>query len=296
MAAHSPPSHHHRVTTARLVFLGTGTSSGVPAIACTCPGCSSTDPRDTRLRTSSALVFDDGEGCERVILIDAGPDIRQQALRSRLVRCDALLMTHNHVDHTWGIDELRRFNTVMKQNIPVYANEHTTAFLHRVYQHIFVKERNVNSSYVASLDMHLVTPMRSFDLFGMRITPIPVWHGNLEVIAYRFDLLDNVRRGHESLFPFVWCTDVLSIPDDSLRMMMDVRTLVLGALRHRPHDTHMTIGEAVDVARHISAEQTWFVHIGHEVVHAEVDAGLPDGVRLAWDGLELPSTSLSQQP
>ncbi|MCA9278428.1 MAG: MBL fold metallo-hydrolase [Phycisphaeraceae bacterium] len=292
MTSHTDAHPSQRVVNnARLVFLGTGTSSGVPAVACTCPGCSSADPRDTRLRTSGALLFHDETGQQRVILIDAGPDLRQQALRAKLMRCDALLMTHNHVDHTWGIDELRRFNTVMKQSIPVYASEHTAAFLHRVYQHIFVKEANINNSYVASLDMHLVTPMQPFEIFGMRITPIPIWHGNLEVMAYRFDLLSKSRNERESLFPFVWCTDVSSIPEDSLRMMMDVRTLVLGALRHKPHETHMTINEAVAVAQNISASQTWFVHMGHEVVHAEIDPELPEGIRLAWDGLELASNT-----
>lgn len=268
----------------RLRFLGTGTSAGVPAIGCTCAVCTSIDPRDRRLRTSGALRYVDPAGVERVVLLDAGPDLRQQALVAGLDRCDAVLLTHNHVDHVWGLDELRRFNALMRAPIPLYANDHTLAYVHRVYQHIFDKAANINDSFVATLVSHRVTEGDSFEIHGLRVTPVPLLHGRLRILGYRFD---SVSATDSSLLPLAWCTDVSGLEPAAWGMLAGVRTLVLDALRERKHNTHLSIPQAITIAQRIGADRTYFVHMGHEVLHEQVQANLPQGIWLAHDGLEL---------
>ena len=268
----------------RLVFLGTGTSAGVPAIGCDCAVCRSDDPRDNRLRTSAAVQFEDETGAQRTVLIDAGPDLRQQALRAGLTRLDAILFTHNHVDHTFGLDEVRRFNVVMRAPIDVYAEDHTLAFLKRVYRHIFEADRNVNDSFVATLIAHTIDPDRHLDVHGVRVRPIRLLHGRLPVLGYRIDPPDATTAGP---FPLAYCTDVSAIPPESWRHLDGIRTLVLDALRHRHHPTHLNLDRAVEIAERVGAEHTWFVHMSHDLGHHETNAALPGGMALAHDGLVL---------
>jgi phosphoribosyl 1,2-cyclic phosphate phosphodiesterase len=274
----------------RFRFLGTGTSAGVPAIACDCAVCTSADPRDRRLRTGAAVEFTDGAGQERVVLIDATPDLRQQALAAGLRRCDAIVFTHNHVDHTFGLDEVRRFNVVQQSPIDIYAETHTMEHLRRVYQHVFDSERNVNASFVATLIPHEIDPERPIDLFGARFTPIRLLHGRLPVLGYRIeapsDLFSAAPDARDaSAFPLAYCTDVSAIPPESWRLLHGVHTLVLDALRIRKHPTHFTLDEAVNVAERVGARRTYFVHMAHDLGHAETDAALPEGMTLAYDGL-----------
>ncbi|MHC4764653.1 MAG: MBL fold metallo-hydrolase, partial [Planctomycetota bacterium] len=147
-----------------LVMLGSGTSAGIPVIGCDCAVCTSDDPRDRRTRPAACLRFTDSQGQSRVVLIDTSPDLREQALRHKLRRCDAILFTHNHVDHTFGLDEVRRFNAVMGAPIDVHAEASTLAFLGRIYRHIFAKEKNVNESFVATLIPHEIDVDRPLDL------------------------------------------------------------------------------------------------------------------------------------
>src|SRR5262252_10326796 len=149
----------------QFLFLGTGTSAGVPAIGCACAVCTSADPRDQRLRTAAAVQFTDPTGQARTILLDASPARRQQALRAGLTRCDAVLFTHNHVDHTFGLDEVRRFNATMNKPIDIYAEPRTLEHLHRVYQHIFDRQNNVNDSFVATLVPHRLAPEEPLTLY-----------------------------------------------------------------------------------------------------------------------------------
>lgn len=273
----------------RFLFLGTGTSAGVPAIACSCRVCTSTDPRDTRLRTAAAVQWVDPSGHERCVLIDAGPDLRQQVLRHRITRCDAVLFTHNHVDHTFGLDEVRRFNAVQRAPIDIYGEDRTLEHLRQVYRHIFESHNNVNDSFVATLIAHRIEPETPIDIHGMRFIPVRLLHGRLPVVGFRIEPAPNgpVRRDEGSPFPLAYCTDVSAIPPESWRELTGLRTLVLDALRERRHPTHFTIDEAINAAGNIAAAQTWFVHMAHEVMHAEVDPILPEGMRLAWDGLIL---------
>jgi phosphoribosyl 1,2-cyclic phosphate phosphodiesterase len=271
----------------RFVFLGTGTSAGVPAIGCSCAVCTSTDPRDQRLRTAAAVEFRDRRGQDRTILLDASPDLRQQALRAGLSRCDAVLFTHNHVDHTFGLDEVRRFNAVMRAPIDVYANEHTLAHLRRVYKHIFDRQANVNDSFVATLIEHRIEAGQAIDLHGMRFTPVPLLHGKLPILGYRIEPMEGLLTDGSSPFPLAYCTDVSGVPPESWPLLSGVKTLVLDALRHRRHPTHFTLGQAVSVASEVGADRTYFVHMAHDLPHAETNAGLPEGMALAHDGLVL---------
>lgn len=275
----------------RFLFLGTGTSSGVPAIACDCAVCGSADPRDNRLRTSAAVLWRDPSGKERTVIIDTGPDLRLQALRHRLNRCDAVLFTHNHVDHTFGLDEVRRFNVAMNAPIEIFAEPHTLEHLHRVYKHIFDRANNVNDSFVATLIPHRIedaavragTPVV---VHGMAFVPIRLLHGRLPVLGFRIEPADGAPPAG-SPFPLAYCTDVSGIPPESWKRLAGVRTLVLDALRHRAHPTHFTLNEAVGVAHNVGAANTYFVHMAHDLAHEATQATLPEGMSLAWDGLEL---------
>jgi phosphoribosyl 1,2-cyclic phosphate phosphodiesterase len=282
----SPPAGHVRHV--ELVILGSGTSSGVPVIGCGCDVCSSDDPRDRRLRCSACVRFTDGGGQERVILIDTSPDLREQALRAGLRRCDSILYTHNHVDHTFGLDEVRRFNVLMKSPIDVYADERTMAALHRVYRHIFEREANVNDSFVAALVPRLVEPDRPVDLHGLRFTPIRLLHGRLPLLGYRVEAIGedgSILDDQPGPLPLAYCTDVSAIPPESWARLGGLRTLVLDMLRYRHHPTHFTVDQAIAAAEQVAAGRTWFIHMTHDIRHADLDAKLPEGMSLAHDGL-----------
>lgn len=265
----------------------------MPAIGCDCAVCTSADPRDRRLRTSSLLEFTDAKGQARAILIDAGPDLREQALRHGMKRLDAILFTHNHVDHTWGLDEVRRFNAIQDGPIDVYADAHTDAHLRRVYTHIFDRDRNVNDSFVATLIGHRVEPRRAFTVHGLRVMPVPLLHGKLPVLGYRLEAEggDVVGVGSGPL-PLAYCTDVSAIPTESWAMLTGLETLVLDALRDRRHPTHLTLDQALGFAERIDAKRTYFVHMSHDLGHAETMARLEESghatrAALAHDGLTL---------
>jgi phosphoribosyl 1,2-cyclic phosphate phosphodiesterase len=282
----------------RFIFLGTGTSAGIPTIACSCAVCTSTDPRDTRLRTGAAIQWVDPLGHDRTVLIDTTPDLRQQALRHRITRCDAVLFTHNHVDHTFGLDEVRRFNAVQRSPIDIYAEEHTLEHLRRVFKHIFESHNNINDSFVATLIAHRIEPDRPIDIHGLRFTPVRLLHGRLPIVGFRIEALPPAPdptpihpepQTRQPFLPLAYCTDVSAIPPESWRHLRGLNTLVLDALRHRKHPTHFSLAEAVNAAGNIAAGQTWFVHIAHEMGHAATDAELPEGMKLAYDGLVLGS-------
>lgn len=232
---------------------------------------------------------------ERVILLDATPDLRAQALTAGLKRCDAVVFTHNHVDHTFGVDELRRFNAVQRTPIDIYADDHTSEHLRRVYTHIFEAHRNVNDSFVATLIAHRIDPDAAFEVLGLRFTPIKLLHGRLPVLGFRIEPSGLKPRephggdpaGASSPFPLAYCTDVSAVPPESWRHFRGLKTLVLDALRHRHHPTHLTVQQAVQIAENVGAERTFFVHMAHDLGHEETEAQLPENMRLAYDGLTL---------
>ena len=272
----------------QFILLGTGTSAGVPIIGCDCDVCHSPDPRDRRTRCSACLQFVDSVGRHRVVLIDASPDLREQALRHHLKRCDAILFTHNHVDHTFGLDDVRRFNALMRGPIDIYAERNTMAFLHQVYQHIFRKHENVNDSFVATLVPHLLDPAVPVDLHGMRFTPLRFLHGKLPVLGFRIEAIDEqgrVAAKQPPPLPLAYCTDVSAVVPETWPKLRNLRTLVLDMLRYRKHPTHMTVDESLNVAHQVNAEQTWFTHMTHDIRHEELDSQLPETMALGYDGL-----------
>lgn len=276
------------ISDVEIMVLGSGTSAGVPVIGCDCHVCRSDDPRDRRLRTSAAVRFRDVAGHERLVLIDVSPDLRAQALEYDLRRCDGILVTHNHVDHIWGLDETRRFNALMDDSIDVHADAHTMESLFRVYQHIFRREQNVNDSFVATLIPHVVDVGTPVEIHGLRATPLRVLHGRLPILAWRFEALDTdgwVAETQPGPLPAAWCTDVSGIPPETWPELAGLRTLFLDCLRERHHPTHFTVDQAVDAATRIGADTTWLIHMTHDLLHVELSERTPEGIEPAHDGL-----------
>lgn len=252
-----------------LTFLGTGTSQGIPVIGCDCAVCTSRDPRDTRTRASLYM-----ESPEAAWVIDTGPDFRSQCLRESVRRVDAVLYTHSHTDHIMGFDDLRAFCFPVRW-LPVYAGEETMADIQRVFAFAFNGE-NAFPGYVHPEPHVLCGPFR---IGGTTITPLPMEHGRAEAYGYLFE-----REG----VPLVaYLSDCKRVGESVVERVRGVRVLIVDALRHRPHPTHMNVEEALALAARIGPEATWLTHLCHEMGHEETEAGLPSGVRIAYDGLRL---------
>ncbi len=250
-----------------MLFLGTGTSHGVPMIGCDCAVCRSTDPRDARSRSSIYIEGDD----DLRVLVDTTTDLRAQALRFDIRRVDAILFTHSHADHVMGLDEVRRFNTLSRTPMPIYASEATLADLRRTFAYIF---RSTAPKGGGVPDLRLWTIGGPFCLGTLAVVPVPVQHGPWQVLGFRMG-------------GFAYVTDCSGIPDPSLERLRGVDTLVLDALRRRPHPTHFTLDQAMRAARRIGARRTYFTHIAHDLGHAAVSAELPPEMALAYDGLTI---------
>jgi phosphoribosyl 1,2-cyclic phosphate phosphodiesterase len=253
--------------TARVTFLGTGTSHGVPMVGCDCATCRSTDSRDKRLRPSIYLEVAGGPA----VLVDTGTDLRQQALTCGISRVDAILFTHSHADHIMGLDEVRRFNAIQRAAIPAYADAHTAADIRRTFHYIFNPPEQKGGG-VPQIDLHTIEG--PFDFRGLSIVPVTVFHGSRPILGFRFGT-------------FAYLTDCNRIPDQSWPLLQGVDVLVLDALRHRAHPTHFTVAEALEVVARLGPQQTYLTHICHDLPHAATNASLPAGVALAYDGLRL---------
>jgi phosphoribosyl 1,2-cyclic phosphate phosphodiesterase len=258
------------VSRAELTFLGTGTSVGVPVIGCGCAVCTSADPRDRRLRSSVVL-----RTTEAQVLVDSGPDLRQQALREGLTQVDAVLYTHGHLDHVTGFDELRAFCWHREQPLPMYATRSCMTILQTMFAWAFSAE-NVYRGYVKP-DPRLIEG--AFVVGDLRITPLPVTHGGLETIGFLFE-----SHGAKSV---AYIPDVKQIPSDTMRLIHEVDVLIVDSLRPAAHPTHFSLSEALGAIEASCAHEAWLTHLGHENSHAELEDTLPHGVRVAWDGLRI---------
>lgn len=258
-------------------MLGTGTSHGVPMIGCDCRTCQSTDPRDRRSRPSILIERTDVDGADpehrevRSILVDTSTDLRMQALTHGVRRVDAILFTHSHADHIFGLDEVRRFNAIQHGSIPAYADERTNRDLRKSFAYIFDPHTPQGGSIP---QISISTIGGPFCLGSLEVIPVPVFHGKRLILGYRVG-------------SFAYLTDCSAIPDTSWPLLEGVQTLVIDALRHRPHPTHFTVAEALDAAARIAAGRTYFTHVCHDLPYVETCASLPAGVELAYDGLVL---------
>lgn len=246
----------------RLTILGSGTSTGVPVLGCRCPVCQSPDPRNQRTRCSVLL-----EWAERKILIDTATDFRQQALREGIDRLDAVLFTHTHADHIHGIDDLRTFSPATGQAIPVYASVQSLATIRQAFSYIFRDESE--PGYRPRLQLHAVA--RPFELFGRRVVPVPLEHGDGVSLGFRVG-------------PLAYLTDCSAIPEASWPLLNGLELLVIDALRFREHASHLSIGQAIEVARRIAASRTLLTHLSHDVDSLRHARGLPESVEFAYDG------------
>jgi phosphoribosyl 1,2-cyclic phosphate phosphodiesterase len=236
-------------------------------IGCDCGVCRSSDPRDTRSRPSIALELEDGLS----VLVDTTPDLRAQALRHDLRRVDAILFTHAHADHLMGLDEVRRYNMMSKRPMPVFGDAVTLQELRRAFAYIFESDAPKGGGVP---DLRLFRIAGAFCLGRKLVVPVPIQHGPWQILGFR------IGR-------FAYLTDCSGIPEASLALLNGLDCLVLDALRHRPHPTHLTVEQAVQMAHRIGADRTFFTHIAHDLGHEATCATLPSGMSLAHDGLLL---------
>ena len=254
----------------RLIFLGTGTSHGVPVIGCNCPTCQSSDPKDQRTRCSVVLGLPEGN-----LLIDTPPDLRTQLLREQIGLVHAVLYTHEHADHLFGLDDLRIFAHYLGDDLPIYCAATVERRIRTTFDYAFDPEtRAYPAGGIPRLTFRPVSG-EPLELLGVRAIPIALRHGRGNVWGYRFG---NVA----------YCTDTNEIPAASMALLENLDVLILDGLRRQPHPTHFSLAEAVEVARRLAPKRTLFTHICHDLLHEATNATLPPGMELAYDGLSIP--------
>ncbi|MEE9331282.1 MAG: MBL fold metallo-hydrolase [Methylophilaceae bacterium] len=250
----------------QLTILGVGSSAGTPVIGCSCDTCLSNNPRNKRSRCSSIITLDSGE----VILIDTGPDLRTQALREGFTRVDAVLYTHTHADHLHGIDDLRGFCQKNHQQIPLYTYKEAA-------EHITSKFRYTLRDPIGFWDLPVLSLNvvdAPFDLFGIKITPIPIMHGRNQIFAYRIN-------------DIAYMTDVSSIPESSFKLLEGLKFLLIDCLREEKHPTHINMEQSLDYVNQINAEQSVLIHMTHELEYEALTQRLPKNVTVGYDGMKL---------
>lgn len=251
----------------RITFLGTGTSQGVPVIACPCSVCHSEDRRDKRLRSSILMDYND-----HTVIVDTGPDFRYQMLRADVQRLDAVLMTHSHKDHIAGLDDVRAFNYQQQLSIPIYSNKATHDALRKEFYYAFSDYKYPG---VPQLELEEIFPAEPFVLYGKAIMPLEVMHYKMPVLGFRID-------------NFAYITDAKTISEETYELLEGVEILVLNALQREPHISHLTLDEAIEVSNRIQPNQTYLTHISHRFgKHIDIENMLPDGFFVAYDQLVL---------
>ena len=253
-----------------ITFLGTGTSSGVPMIGCDCAVCTSTDPKDNRLR-SSILV----ESANTSLVVDTGPDFRYQMLRQKVKKLDAVLFTHPHKDHMAGLDDIRAFNFFTKKPIDIYADSLTEEAVRRDFYYAFT-----DTKYPGIPELNLNTiSTEPFVVGDIPVIPIQVWHLKMPVMGFRFG-------------SFTYITDANRIEESEKNKIRGSEILVLNALRRQKHISHFSLGEAIDLVEELQIPEAYFTHLSHQMgLHAEIESELPEQIHLAWDGLSLETGS-----
>jgi len=246
---------------------------GVPTLGCQCAVCTSPDPRNRRTRPSIAIRWDGG-GAERTVLIDTGPDFREQALREQIRRVDAVFYTHAHADHILGLDDLRPLSFEHRPaSLPLYADETTARILRRVFEYTF--SENATYPTRARVELRNLEGAQTAEVHGVQFQRVPLTHGDLQVAGFRFGSA-------------AYLTDMSSIPESSLPLLEGLDVVILDALGPQPHPSHATIAESLRWVKRIAPRQAWFTHMSHEVEHEAMEKTFPANVRLAWDGLRIP--------
>ncbi len=260
----------------QVVMLGSGTSQGIPVIGCRCPVCTSDDPRNRRTRASVYLRLGAcvpgtrGRLDTRGVVIDTATEFRLQCVANGIERLDAVLFTHAHADHVHGLDDVRQFNQLQGTRIPCYGSPDTMRYLAQKFDYFFQETQAGGGKP----DVEFIDVEGPFELFGREIVPLPVMHGDLAVYGYR------IGR-------FAYITDASAIPPETMAKLEGLDTLILGALRHEPHPTHLSVGEAVAVIERLRPARAFLTHMTHRLEHAETEAELPPFIRLGYDGLTL---------
>lgn len=250
----------------KITFLGTGTSQGVPVIACDCHVCTSLDFKDQRLRSSIHIEIED-----KSFIIDTGPDFRQQALRERIKKLDAIIYTHEHKDHTAGLDDVRAFNFRQKKDMPIYGRKSVLAQIKQEFSYAFAEKKYPGVPQIETFEIEN-TP---FSVEGVQFIPIEVLHHRLPVFGYRVG-------------DFSYITDANYISEEEKAKVLGSKVLVLNALQKEDHISHYNLQEAIELAQEINADETYFIHMSHRMGrHKEISAELPEGIQLAYDGLKL---------
>lgn len=250
----------------KITFLGSGTSQGVPVIGCSCQVCSSLDFRDKRLRASIHIEVDGYS-----FIVDSGPDFRQQVLRENIRKLDALIFTHEHKDHTAGMDDIRSFNFLQQKDMPVYARANVINQLKQEFAYVFEESKYPGIPRVEVIEVK----NQAFEIEGIKLTPIEVLHFKLPVFGYRIK-------------DFTYITDAKTIALEEKEKIKGSKVLVLNALQNEPHPSHLTLDEAIELAKEIGAERTFFTHMSHKIgTHAKISARLPKNIEFAFDGLKI---------
>ena len=250
----------------QLTMLGVGSSAGTPMLGCKCATCISINPRNNRTRCSSLITLDNG----KIILIDTGPDLRNQSLREGLTRIDAVLYTHTHADHLHGIDDLRGFCQLQRSQIPLFGSAEAMTHIKDKFGYTLREASNF-----WDLPVLKINPVSGpFEIFDQTITPIPLQHGNSEIYGYRIG-------------DIAYLTDVSAIPDSSLALLKGLKLLLLDCLRYTTHYTHINLEQSLQYASQIDAETTYLIHMTHELEYMELTTKLPDGVYVGYDGLKI---------
>ncbi len=261
---------HDAAATRRLIFLGSGTSTGVPMIGCECSVCTSSDPRNQRMRPSVLFSFPGGN-----LLVDTTPEMRLQLLRERIKRVHAIAFTHAHADHLFGLDDSRLFSKWIGGPVPVFCDHETEETIRRVFSYAFRPgTEKWPAGSVPKLQFNTVSPGVEFDVLGQKVLPIRLEHGPYPILGFRIGSL-------------AYCTDVNRIPDESGVLLEGLDILVLDALRFDPHPTHFSLSEALAAVESLRPRRTYLTHLSHSFDHGSTDASLPPHVTLAYDGLTL---------
>jgi phosphoribosyl 1,2-cyclic phosphate phosphodiesterase len=267
-----PSSPVSRDISGHLVFLGTGTSVGVPAIGCGCSVCNSDDPRNNRTRCGLAIGLPAGN-----LLVDTPPDLRQQLLRERIGIIHGVLYTHEHADHIFGLDDLRLMQFYLGGAVPLYCEPRVEQRIRKSFDYAFQSPEGLHRGAIPQLTFHAIG-LEPFDVLGAHVIPLRLEHGpGTPVLGFRFG---NVA----------YCTDTCGIPAESMKLLAGLDVLILDCLRRQPHVTHFGLNQSLEIVDKLRPKRTLFTHMSHDLEHAATNASLPAGVELAYDGLEVPLT------